>query len=377
MEEKRLRLLIPGACGLTFFLGFENGGFQLVLLNVASDFVLGPAMMGVLVASQYAAITLAPLIFGWIADRIGKKPVLLLFMPLFAGGCFLAASSGSVPAFLSGVFLTGIGYSVCECIGSSALSDSFPGRESRYLNIMQCAFSVGAVVSPLIFSRLISSGGFTWRSVFVFSGCGYMLLYPLILLAGCRKMVPPSGGRSFPALVRVLRSRFFLILLFSMLAYVAMETGIGYFVDSLFVWEFDNTELGAYAISGFWFAMALSRFVFAWLKMKPRTMVLLGFSASAALLVMMLLFKNQWLSLGVFMALGAMMGPVWPMILGIGTSSYQGISGTVASILTAAGGLGGALAPVLIGAAGEHWGLYGGFWLLAIIPLIAFLVMRA
>jgi FHS family glucose/mannose:H+ symporter-like MFS transporter len=162
-----------------------------------------------------------------------------------------------------------------------------------------------------------------------------------------------------------------------MLAYVAMETGIGYFVDSLFVWEFDNTELGAYAISGFWFAMALSRFVFAWLKMKPRTMVLLGFSASAALLVMMLLFKNQWLSLGVFMALGAMMGPVWPMILGIGTSSYQGISGTVASILTAAGGLGGALAPVLIGAAGEHWGLYGGFWLLAIIPLIAFLVMRA
>jgi fucose permease len=162
-----------------------------------------------------------------------------------------------------------------------------------------------------------------------------------------------------------------------MLAYVAMETGVAYFADSFFVWEYNNTELGAYAISGYWFAMTVSRLAFAWLKMKPRTMVLLGFSASAALFILLLLVKNQGLLLGVFIALGAMMGPVWPMILGLGTSSYQEISGTVAGILTAGGGLGGALAPVLIGAAGERWGLSAGFWLLSAVPVTAFLVMKA
>jgi fucose permease len=377
MEEKRLRLLIPASYGLTFFLGFENGGFQLVLLSIVSDFVVSPAMMGVLVASQYTAITLAPLAFGWIADRIGKKPMLVLFMPVFVAGCFLTAVSGSVPVFLCGVFIIGVGYSVCECIGSSAVSDSFPGRENKYLNIMQCTFSFGAVVSPLFFNWLLSGGHFTWRLVFLLSGCGYVLLYPLVLLARCRKAEPPAvQGRKPASLTLILRSSFFITLLFSMLAYVAMETGVAYFADSLFVWEHNNTELGAYAISAFWFSMGTSRFVFAWLKMKSRTMVLLGFSASTALFVLLLLFRDPWLILGVFAALGAMMGSIWPMIVGIGTSSYQEISGTVASILTAAGGFGGALAPVLIGAVAERWGLYAGFCLLALVSATGFFLMK-
>jgi fucose permease len=377
MDEKRIKLLIPVACGITFFLGVESGGFQLVLLNIVSDFIVGPAMMGILVASQYAAITLAPLVFGCIADRIGKKPMLLLFMPLFAGGCFLTAASGSVLIFLSGVFLIGTGYSVCECIGSSAVSDSFPGREKKYLNIMQCTFSFGAVLSPLFFNWLLSGEHFSWRSVFLFSGCGYVLLYPLMLLVRCRKVKPPVDNEGdIPFLGLIFRSSFFICLLFSMLAYVAIETGVAYFADSLFVWEYNNTELGAYAISAFWFSMAVSRFVFAWVRIKSRTMVLLGFSVSALLFVLLLTCRNPWLILGIFGALGAAMGSVWPMIIGIGTSAYQRRSGTVAGILTAAGGFGGALASAAIGAIAGQWGIYTGFGFLALISVLGFLLMK-
>jgi fucose permease len=373
MRKKYSRLLVFVSCGIAFFLGFESGGFQLVLINVASDFVLTTTMMGVLVASQYSAITLAPLLFGWIADRIGKKFVLLVFMPIFAGGCLLTASSGSILVFIPGVFMIGVGYSVCECVASSALSDSFPGHENKYLNIMQCAFSLGAVISPLLFTWLISSHGFTWRAVFLFAGCGYLVLYPLMFFSSSRKpvIVPEKTVFGSP-----FRSRFLIGLLFAMLAYVAMETGVAYFADSFFVIEYANKELGAYAISGYWFAMAISRFLFSRTGMKPRTMVLLGFFASGFLFILLLLFKNQWLLLTVFITLGAMMGPVWPMIVGIGTSSYQEISGTIASVLTAAGGLGGALAPVLIGAVAEQTDLYGGFWLLAAVSISGFLVIK-
>jgi fucose permease len=320
-----------------------------------------------------------------MGDRIGKKPMLLLFMPLFTAGCFLSAAAGSALVFMIGVFVIGVGYSVCECIGSSAVSDSFPGRERTYLNIMQCAFSAGAVVSPLFFNWLLAWGGFSWRLVFLLSGCGYVLLYPLILFVRCGKAEPAVSPavspavdqkREPPSLGAILRSSFFISLLLSMLAYVAIETGTAYFADSLFVWEYDNTELGAYGISAFWFSMTVSRFVFAWLKMKSRTMVLFGFSVSALLFLLLLAGRNPWLSLGIFGALGAAMGSVWPMIVGIGTSAYQELSGTVAGILTAAGGLGGALAPVLIGAVSERWGLPAGFCLLFFFSAAGFFLMK-
>ena len=104
-------------------------------------------------------------------------------------------------------------------------------------------------------------------------------------------------------------------------------------------------------------------------------MVLIGFSVSCLLIVIMILFRNQWFLVGVFVLLGAAMAPVWPMILGMGTSSYRERSGTVASILYAAGGLGGTAIPVLIGWVSERAGFYGGFWLLAAAAAIGFLVM--
>ncbi|GHU64412.1 hypothetical protein FACS189447_01150 [Spirochaetia bacterium] len=268
IEYRRLNLLIPACYGLAFFLGAESGGFQLALLRIGEDFSLGPAMMGVLVAAQFAAITIAPLVSGRIADRIGKKPVLLFSMPLFSLGCFLTALSPSAPFFIAAIFITGAGYSISECIGSSALSDSFPGKESKYLNMMQCTFSLGAVVSPLFFRWLFSFGNFSWSSVFIIAGCGYVLLYPLMLLAGCRKIVLATNEKAIRNVGKkknpgfVFKSRFFIILLFCMLAYVAIETEAAFFADSLFVWEYGNAALGAYAISGFWLAMTISRFVF-------------------------------------------------------------------------------------------------------------------
>jgi fucose permease len=369
VEDKRRRLFVPAVAGLSFFLGFENGGFQLALLQVAVEFSLGQTMMGVLVAAQFSAITAAPLLFGHIADKIGKRKILLFFMPVFAVGCIFTALSGSVVLFIAGIFLTGIGYSVCECIGSSALSDSFPGKESRYLNLMQSSFSLGAVVSPVLLGWLLSTGFFSWRIIFYFAAAGYAALYPLMLLSRCGKVEVPAGTEKKPVLVVLLQSPLLIILFCAIATYVAAETSVAYFADSFFVMEYGNTVLGAYAVSGFWLAMTLSRFVFAWLGMKSRTMTFFGFALTALLFVLLLILRHEVPLFVIFISLGAAMGPVWPMIVGIGTSSYPGISGMAASILMVGSGMGGALAPVLIGAVAEASGLYAGFSLLALISL--------
>jgi fucose permease len=377
MNERRLHLLVFAVSGLAFFLGIELGGFNLVFLRIAQSFDLNTGMMGILVTSQYAAITLAPIAFGGIADRTGKKTTLLVCMPIFVIGCFLTASSGSVLVFAAGVFIIGAGYSVCESVSSSALSDTFPGRENRYVNIMQSAFSLGAVVSPLFFGWFLDRFGYSWSWVFIVPGCGFILVYPLMILSGCRRVEPGNSGEKKAGTVfSILRSPFFIALFFCMLAYVAMETGISYFVDSLLVNEYRNPALGAWTISGFWFAMAFSRIVFASIRMKPRTMVLWGFSASAILLFALFLFRNQWMFFGSVVCLGFMMGPVWGMVLSTGMSAFQEKSGAIGGILYAGGGFGGIITPIIFGAIAEKAGFYTGFLLLAFIAAAGFLAMK-
>jgi len=381
--DRRLSLLIPVTFFIALFLGVESGGFQLVLLQMAKDFGLDPVRMGGVVTSQFTAIFLGPLLSGWISDRIGKKSVLLFGMAVFIAGCLGASLAPGALYFTWAVFIVGLGYSVCELTASTILSDSFPGRESRYLNIMQAGFSLGAVLSPLVFSRLIGAGLVTWRSVFLTSGGAYILILPLLCVSRyTRPNVRPSPeninreegnvtGNSGP----VIFSPFFIALVFTMMIYIAIETGAGYFANSIFVSEYGNTELGAYAISGFWFSITVSRFAFSRIKMKPRAMIMAGFLMVSLFMGILLPVKNHYALLVLFFLLGIAVGPVWPMIIGIGASLNQKRSGTNTGILYASGGLGGIIIPVLIGFIAKYQGFYAGFWMLAIFSAAGFLVL--
>jgi fucose permease len=380
--EKRLALLMPLCFGIAFFLGVESGGFQLVLQKVAEEFALDPVMMGGVVSSQFSAIFIGPLLFGWISDRIGKKPVLLMSMVIFIAGCFGAAFSKTLVFFTFTVFILGMGFSVSECISTSLISDSFPSRESACLNIVQCGFSLGAVLSPLVFSNLIHAGLISWRAVFFSAGGGYALIYPLLVLFkelrpnSGNTDLPKAGNEPFTVKKTKLFSPFFCVLLFAMIVCVAIEAGLGYFADSLFVTEYGNIKYGAFAISGFWFSMAVSRLFFSRIKMKPQTMIMAGFLTVGLLLLFSLPFRNSLFMLIVFFLLGFALGPLWPMIVGIGASLNQKRSGTSVSILTAFGGLGGIAIPVLIGLVAERHGFYNSFWLLVFFSMAGYLIMR-
>ena len=76
--------------------------------------------------------------------------------------------------------------------------------------------------------------------------------------------------------------------------------------------------------------------------------------------------------MGIYILHGAAMGPIWPMLIGIGTSSFRARSGTVASILASSGGLAATIIPVVFGWISTWAGFYGGFWLLVVISALGF-----
>lgn len=367
--------LLTAICGITFFLGFESGGFQLSLRMVGKEFALSNAEMGGLVAAQFLAITLMPLCFGQLSDRIGKKNVLCRFVPVFIVGCFVAACSNSAFVFIVGAVIIGAGYSVCECLASAALSDAFPDKAQQCLNLTQCTFSLGGVTSPLLVSWAIQNGLASWRAVFWLAGIGYLLVYPLLFFS--KFCSPCSQAHEENKSIRLLFSSAALPLLtVVMLLYVGIENGTAYFADSLFTESLGSEQSGAYAIAAFWAAMTLSRMLFSVIRVKPSHICVMSFGVCAMLALLLALeYKDIPLCVGLYALLGFAQGPVWPMIVALGTRLFPQFSGTLSSILMVGGGLGGALSPVAMGLVADRCGVGGAFVFLGGISIAAGILM--
>lgn len=371
---KRQPFVVFAAC-MTFFLGFESGGFQLALLHVADEFALNQTMMGVLAGLQFLAMVGLPLVFGRLADNVGKKRVLAIFMPVFIIGCAAAAVSPTALIFVAGVIVIGAGFSVTECISTAAVSDSCPESSERTLNLVQSMFGLGAVAGPLVSDWLMRSAGVSWRIVFIIAGCGYLLLLPALLAVRirppARKPAEGNGGN----MLRVLKTPLLVSLCIAILFYVGLETGMAYFINSFFTSELSSETLGAYGIAAFWFAMAISRFIFGWLHIKPQRTVLIGFAITVLLIGMLTFLSDTTLVLVLCAMAGFVLGPLWPTIASMVTRACPRDTGVAASLLMATGSIGGAVFPALMGMLSDQWGLRSSFALLAVVAVAATVTM--
>ncbi|MBE6962714.1 MAG: MFS transporter [Ruminococcaceae bacterium] len=112
--KKTTGQLICLACALMFFYGFFLGGTQLVIVDIAAAFGVGTTGMGMLVSAQYAAAVIAPIAAGVLADRLGKKPLLIAFSAVFGIGCALIGLSPALIIYILGACLTGaVGALLC------------------------------------------------------------------------------------------------------------------------------------------------------------------------------------------------------------------------------------------------------------------------
>lgn len=132
MKVKPPKLILLLTC-LLFCYGFMVGGQKLVLTRVCDQFGIGVVGMGTMVAILHVASMLAPGIMGAVADRIGKKKVLVLFTILYGIGCLIAAFSPVLPSFVIAMLVIGAGYSVCESLTSAVCVEESPENGARYV----------------------------------------------------------------------------------------------------------------------------------------------------------------------------------------------------------------------------------------------------
>lgn len=179
----RFQIGIGVACAAIAMIdGFDTQVIGLVAPEITKAWHVAPAAFGPVFGASLFGGLLGGLFFGFLCDRFGRRPSLVVAMTLF-GVLTLATPWTTTIAQLTALrFLTGFGLGgAFPCI--IALTSEFaPARlRASIVSWMFCGFPLGAIAGGVIAAFVLPATG--WQSLFVMGGIVPLALVPLVLLA--------------------------------------------------------------------------------------------------------------------------------------------------------------------------------------------------
>ena len=176
----QIKLLLT--CAAVLFLdGFDTQAIGYVAPALAKEWGLTKAALGPVFSAGLFGLMIGALVFGPLADRIGRKKIIILSTLAFGIGTLATAFINDVNTLLLVRFLTGLGLGGAMPNAVAMTSEFSPHRRrATMVMIMFCGFSIGAALGGLLAAALIPQFG--WRSVFIVGGVAPLLLVPILAL---------------------------------------------------------------------------------------------------------------------------------------------------------------------------------------------------
>jgi MFS transporter, AAHS family, 4-hydroxybenzoate transporter len=176
----QLKLLL--LCAAVLFLdGFDTQAIGYVAPALAKEWGLTRSALGPVFSAGLFGLMIGALLFGPLADRIGRKKIIIVSTLAFGIGALLTAFVKDVNSLLAIRFLTGLGLGGAMPNAVAMTSEFNPRRRrATMVMIMFCGFSVGAALGGLLAAALIPQFG--WRSVFVVGGVAPLVLAPFLAI---------------------------------------------------------------------------------------------------------------------------------------------------------------------------------------------------
>jgi MFS family permease len=130
-------------------------------------------------------------LFGRWADRLGRRPVMLLGLIIAGLGSVLIGVGESYWIITGGTFLVGLGWSAAYTSATTIITDISPVTErGKNVGILDLWSNLAGMILPLVGSLLVGWGGFVPLSIF-----GVLLLvYPGWLILKTREGAPGVFG---------------------------------------------------------------------------------------------------------------------------------------------------------------------------------------
>ena len=183
LDEQRvspfqIRVLI--LCALAVMLdGFDTQAIGYVAPAVARDLHLGPVALSHVFASGLIGLMIGALTLGPVADRFGRRRIIILCTAWFGVLALATATADSFTSLTALRFLTGLGLGGVMP-NTIALTAEFCPRRSRgtMVMVMFCGFPLGATLGGFAAAPIIPAYG--WQYVFVLGGILPFFLVPVL-----------------------------------------------------------------------------------------------------------------------------------------------------------------------------------------------------
>ena len=181
--------------------GFDTASIGFIAPALRGEWGLSAAALAPLFGAGLFGLMAGALLLGPMADRFGRKPVLLLSVAFFGLTSLLSAFADDMTTLLVLRFLTGLGLGGAMPTTITLTSEYCPQpRRASLVTLMFCGFTIGSALGGLVAAQLLASVG--WRGILIIGGVIPLLLVPALLFAlpeSLRWMVLRGRGASTAA----------------------------------------------------------------------------------------------------------------------------------------------------------------------------------
>jgi len=179
------RTLIAAALGWLLD-GFDVMLYALVITAIVNDFSISEATAGKIATLTLFASGIGGMLFGWIADRIGRTKALMLSILTYSFCSFASGLSTSVMMLGACRFILGLGMGGEWNTGATLVAETWPTElRAKAISVMQSTWALGYAAAALVSGIILRYHG-NWRMVF-FAG-----VLPALVVFWMRKGVPES-----------------------------------------------------------------------------------------------------------------------------------------------------------------------------------------
>lgn len=176
--------------------------YSLVLSHLMRELGMSKGTGGLLNSLTLLASALGGLMFGFLADRVGRTRALMLSILVYSaasGACGLSQTIVQLAFFR---FLLGLGMGGEWTTGAALIAETWRAEHrGKALGLMQSTWAVGEIIAACVVGLVLPRFG--WRAVF------FVGILPALLVLWIRRDVPESEvwlekGRAGPGALRVL-----------------------------------------------------------------------------------------------------------------------------------------------------------------------------
>lgn len=163
---------------MDFLAGMEFDLFVPSFPELQGQFSLSPFCVEALLSTNFVGFCLSLFFVGDLADRYGRKPIILIGLIIFIIGSTLCLWTTSYYFLLVGRFLQGVGIAAPATLSFLIIADTYPLKQQQYLMaILNGVMNLSIGFAPVIGSYITLY--FHWQGNFVallFLGLGVLMM---------------------------------------------------------------------------------------------------------------------------------------------------------------------------------------------------------